>query len=152
MVKEQEKLTFLVKRNELTNGCKHRYTFTSILDSTPKGRLYIMLILIERGIIMNQNKSQYCKEKTPDTLYKIGMFACMNQVTIKTLRHYDDENLLKPKVIDKETNYRYYTLSQMGELHQILALKKMGFKIDEIKAVFNGLNEKELLKKKKISS
>lgn len=98
---------------------------------------------------MNQNESHYCKEKTPDTLYKIGMFASMNHVTIKALRYYDDENLLKPKVIDAETNYRYYTLSQMGELHQILALKEMGFKIDEIKEVISGLNEKDLLKKKR---
>lgn len=98
---------------------------------------------------MNQKDSHYCKEKTPDTLYKIGMFASMNHVTIKALRYYDDENILKPKVIDKETNYRYYTRSQMGDLHQILALKEIGFKIDEIKAVVNGLNEKDLLKQKK---
>ncbi len=98
---------------------------------------------------MNQNESHYCKEKKPDTLYKIGMFASMNHVTIKALRYYDDENIIKPKVIDTETNYRYYTLSQMGELHQILALKEMGFKIDEIKAVISGLNEKDLLKQKK---
>jgi DNA-binding transcriptional MerR regulator len=98
---------------------------------------------------MNQNGYQSCKEKTTDTLYKIGMFAGMNQVTIKALRYYDDEGLLKPKVIDPETNYRYYTLSQMRELHQILALKEMGFKIDEIKAVLSGLKEKDLLKQKK---
>lgn len=98
---------------------------------------------------MNQNDQKYCKEKIPDTLYKIGMFANMNHVTIKTLRYYDDENLLKPKVIDTDTNYRYYTLSQMRELHQILALKEMGFRIDEIKEVINGRNEKDLLKKKR---
>lgn len=98
---------------------------------------------------MNKNESHYCKEKTPDTLYKIGMFASMNHVTIKALRYYDDEDILKPKVIDTETNYRYYTLSQMGELHQILALKEMGLKIDEIKAVISGLNEKNLLKQKR---
>lgn len=98
---------------------------------------------------MNQNELHYCKEKTPDTLYKIGMFANMNHVTVKALRYYDDEGLLKPKVIDTETSYRYYTLSQMGELHQILALKEMGFRIDEIKAVLRGHNEKGLLKQKK---
>ncbi len=103
----------------------------------------------KEGIHMKQNDLHYCEEKTPDTLYKIGMFASINHVTRKALRYYDDEDLLKPKVIDQETNYRYYTLSQMGELHRILVLKEMGFKIDEIKAVFNGLNERDLLKKKK---
>lgn len=98
---------------------------------------------------MNQNKTHYCEEKISDTMYKIGMFANMNHVTVKALRYYDDENILKPKMIDVETNYRYYTLSQMGELHQILALKELGFKIDEIKAIIEGSNEKNLLKKKR---
>lgn len=98
---------------------------------------------------MNQNQPHYCKEKTPDTLYKIGMFASMNHVTIKALRYYDEENILKPKVIDTETNFRYYTLSQMEELHQILALKELGFKIDEIKAIISGISEKDLLKRKR---
>ena len=98
---------------------------------------------------MNPEEPHYCEQKTPDMLYKIGMFACMNHVTIKALRYYDDENLLTPKVIDTETNYRYYTLSQMGDLHQILALKEMGLRIDEIKAVISGENEKSFLKQKK---
>lgn len=107
-----------------------------------------MYINQKEGIHLSQTESHNCK-KVPDTLYKIGMFASMNHVTIKALRYYDDENLLKPKVIDTETNYRYYTLSQMRELHQILALKEMGFKIDEIKAIISGINETDLLKQKR---
>ena len=39
-------------------------------------------------------------EKLPQKLYKIGMFAQMNRVTIKALRHYDDIGLLKPEYVD----------------------------------------------------
>ena len=38
----------------------------------------------------------HCEEKEGAHLYKIGMFANMNRVTIKTLRYYDDQKLLTP--------------------------------------------------------
>lgn len=98
---------------------------------------------------MKQNEMHYCNEKTPDKLYRIGMFAGMNHVTVKTLRYYDEEGLLRPASIDPESGYRYYTLSQMEVLHQILALKDMGLKIDEIREILNGADERELLKRKK---
>ena len=55
-----------------------------------------------------------CREKTGDTLDKIGMFAAMNHVTVKTLRFYEEQGLLMPELIHPETGYRYYTLSQMA--------------------------------------
>jgi len=90
-----------------------------------------------------------CEKKDDTILYKIGMFSQMNRVTIKALRHYDDFGLLKPASIDKFTGYRYYTSQQLPILHQILALRQMGFSLDEIKMVQNGILEKELLQKKK---
>ena len=44
------------------------------------------------------------------THLKIGEFAQVGQVSIATLRHYDQCGLLKPNALDPETNYRYYTL------------------------------------------
>lgn len=90
-----------------------------------------------------------CETKIDTALYKIGMFSQMNRVTVKALRHYDDIDLLKPAYIDKYSGYRYYTSSQLPVLHQILALRQMGFTLDEIKMVQNGISEKELLLKKK---
>ena len=78
-----------------------------------------------------------CEEKMPETLYRIGMFAGMNHVTIKTLRYYDEQELLKPAAIDVQTGYRYYKLGQMSQLHQIRALRNMGLRIDEIKKILN---------------
>ena len=71
---------------------------------------------------MNQ-EHRPCEEKTSGTLYKIGMFAAMNHVTVKTLRFYEEQGLLIPALIHPETGYRYYTLSQMAVLHQITALE-----------------------------
>ena len=90
-----------------------------------------------------------CEEKTVDTLYKIGMFAAMNHVTVKALRFYEEQGLLMPALIHPETGYRYYTLSQMAVLHQINALKLAGFTLEEIVRINSGADEKAVLLKKK---
>ena len=90
-----------------------------------------------------------CGGKANDTLYKIGMFAAMNHVTVKTLRFYEEQGLLMPALIHPETGYRYYTLSQMAVLHQITALKLAGFTLEEIVRIHSGADEEALLLKKK---
>lgn len=98
---------------------------------------------------MNE-QHEYCnKEKEPPRLYRIGMFANMNRVTIKTLRYYDEQNLLKPVYVDEENGYRYYEAGQIAELHRILALKSMGFSMEDIHSIINGEEEKSLLQRKK---
>ena len=90
-----------------------------------------------------------CETQDSDTLYKIGMFASMNHVTVKTLRFYEEQGLLNPALIHPETGYRYYTLSQMAVLHQITALKLAGFTLEEIARINSGADEKAVLLKKK---
>ena len=90
-----------------------------------------------------------CEEKTSDTLYKIGMFAAMNHVTVKALRFYEEQGLLMPALIHPETGYRYYTLSQMAVLHRITALKQAGFTLEEIARIHSGTDEESVLLKKK---
>ena len=90
-----------------------------------------------------------CEEKTSDTLYKIGMFAAMNQVTVKALRFYEEQGLLMPALINQENGYRYYTLSQMAVIHQITALKTAGFTLEEIARINSGADEQAVLQKKK---
>ncbi|MGN0708007.1 MAG: MerR family transcriptional regulator [Faecalibacterium sp.] len=90
-----------------------------------------------------------CEQKICDTLYKIGIFAAMNHVTVKTLRFYEEQGLLMPALIHPETGYRYYTLSQMAVLHQITALKQAGFTLEEITRINSGANEEAVLLKKK---
>ena len=95
-------------------------------------------------------ENQYkCDKKKKTTLYKIGLFSQMNKVTIKTLRHYDEIGLLKPAHIDEFTGYRYYTSEQLPILHEILALRQMGFSLNEIAKVQEGVSVESILIKKK---
>lgn len=66
-------------------------------------------------------------------MIKIGDFSKLSQVTVKTLRYYSDLGLLKPEHIDPFTSYRYYTASQLLQLHRILALKDLGVSLDQIR-------------------
>ena len=66
-------------------------------------------------------------------MYTIGEFSKINRITTKTLRHYDKIGLLKPKLTDKFTGYRYYSSEQLLILHKILSLKQMGFSLINIK-------------------
>ena len=65
-------------------------------------------------------------------MLKIGDFANLAQVTVKTLRHYDKLGLLKPVWVDRFTGYRYYSMQQLPRFNRILALKDLGFSLDEI--------------------
>ncbi len=68
-------------------------------------------------------------------MFRIGEFSQMAQVTIRTLRHYDELGLLKPVRIDRFTDYRYYTIEQLPQLNRILALKDLGFSLEQIARV-----------------
>lgn len=96
-----------------------------------------------------KEKHMACEPNNEEMLYKIGMFAAMNHVTVKALRFYEDRGLLVPAYINTENGYRYYRLSQMAELHRITALKKAGFTLDEIMYMNSGANEDDVLQKKK---
>ena len=41
-----------------------------------------------------------------EELYSIGETAKLNHVSVKSLRHYDEIGLLKPRHIDPDTGYR----------------------------------------------
>ena len=65
-------------------------------------------------------------------MFRIGEFSRITRVTIDTLRHYDALGLLKPANVDPFTGYRYYSARQLESLHRILALKEVGFSLEEI--------------------
>ena len=66
------------------------------------------------------------------TILKIGEFARVGQVSIATLRHYDQCGLLKPNALDPDTGYRYYSLDQLARLNRILAFKELDFPLEQI--------------------
>lgn len=65
-------------------------------------------------------------------MIRIGDFSKLSRVSIKTLRYYDEMGLLKPIEVDRLTGYRYYDFDQLPRLYRILALKELGFSLDEI--------------------
>jgi DNA-binding transcriptional MerR regulator/predicted transcriptional regulator YdeE len=78
-------------------------------------------------------------------MFKIGEFSKLVQVPVPTLRYYDQVGLLKPGEVDPATGYRYYSANQVPRLHRILALKGLGFSLDQISAVLaEGLTPEQM--------
>ena len=67
------------------------------------------------------------------TKLKIGEFSRLMQVTVKTLRHYEQKGLLIPYEVDEWTGYRYYSIRQMQRLQTIRDLQRLGFSLGEIR-------------------
>jgi DNA-binding transcriptional MerR regulator len=65
-------------------------------------------------------------------MIRIGDFSRISLVSIKTLRYYDEVGLLHPAKVDDFTGYRYYSFDQLARLHRILALKDLGFALEQI--------------------
>ena len=97
---------------------------------------------------MNEKHAAFT-HKTEPQLYKIGMFAQMNHITVKALRFYEEQGLLHPAHVDSENGYRYYTMNQMAEIQRITALKQAGFTLEEIKLINQGADAASLLASKK---
>jgi len=71
-------------------------------------------------------------------MFKIGEFSKLSQVTVKTLRYYDEIGLLKPAKVDRFTGYRYYSANQLPRLNRILALKDLGLSLAQIAQLLDG--------------
>ena len=65
-------------------------------------------------------------------MLKIGEFSKLAQVSVKTLRYYDELGLLRPNWVDRYSGYRYYELQQLPRLNRLLALREMGFPLAQI--------------------
>lgn len=68
-------------------------------------------------------------------MYRIGAFARLSQLPVKTLRYYDALGLLRPARVDRATGYRYYAPAQFAQLNRILVFKDLGFSLREISAL-----------------
>ena len=70
-------------------------------------------------------------------MLKIGDFSRFARVSVKALRYYDELGLLKPVKVDEFTGYRYYSATQLTQLHRISAMKDMGLSLEEIARLLN---------------
>ena len=65
-------------------------------------------------------------------MFKIGEFSRLSRVSVRMLRHYDQLGLLTPSEIDPYTGYRYYSAEQLPRLNRIIALRDLGFSLEQI--------------------
>ncbi|MFB7008384.1 MULTISPECIES: MerR family transcriptional regulator [unclassified Streptomyces] len=70
-------------------------------------------------------------------MFTIGDFARYGRVSARMLRHYDAIGLLHPDRTDPATGYRYYGAAQLSRLNRIIALKDLGFTLQQVQAVLD---------------
>jgi len=73
-------------------------------------------------------------------MLRIGDLARLGGVSVKALRFYDEQGLLRPEHVDPHTGYRYYALDQAKTLAVITNLRMIDCTIAEIAAVLHGAN------------
>jgi len=62
----------------------------------------------------------------------ISDFARLGQVSVRRLRHYDAIGLLVPDRVDPFSGYRSYSPEQLHLLNRLVALKDLGFSLDQV--------------------
>ena len=68
-------------------------------------------------------------------LLPIGRFSQICRLSIPALRHYDELGLLPPTLVDTDTGYRYYSVSQARDADRIRTLRFLEMPLPEIRAI-----------------
>jgi len=77
-------------------------------------------------------------------MFSIGEFARLGGVSVRSLRHYDEIELLRPASVDPDTGYRGYSAQQLGQLNRIMALKELGLSLTQARRLLDGITLDEL--------
>ena len=56
-------------------------------------------------------------------MYKIGEFSKITKLTVKTLRYYDEQNILNPSYRNAENDYRFYAENDFKKAELIVMLR-----------------------------
>jgi DNA-binding transcriptional MerR regulator len=70
-------------------------------------------------------------------MFSIGEFARHGRVSVRMLRHYDTVGLLQPAHVDRVTSYRSYEAEQLSRLNRIVALKELGFTLQQVQSILD---------------
>ncbi|MEV4115776.1 MerR family transcriptional regulator [Nonomuraea sp. NPDC049695] len=70
-------------------------------------------------------------------MFSIGDFARLGLVSVRMLRHYDAIGLLRPAHVDPVTGYRSYQAAQLSRLNRIVAIKDLGFTLEQVSAILD---------------
>ncbi|KDE97211.1 hypothetical protein Y900_028510 [Mycolicibacterium aromaticivorans JS19b1 = JCM 16368] len=78
-------------------------------------------------------------------MYSIGAFAQLGGVSVRMLRHYDHIGLLVPAEVNPSTGRRLYDASQISRLNRLVALKHLGFPLEQVRTLLaDGVDAAEL--------
>ena len=80
---------------------------------------------------LKKTEKESNKKMSHNGYYTSGEFARRANVTIRTIRYYDKQGILKPSLVN-EAGYRLYTDEDFGRLQKILSLKYLGFSLSLI--------------------
>ncbi|MBT2449543.1 MerR family transcriptional regulator [Streptomyces sp. ISL-43] len=72
-------------------------------------------------------------------MFIIGDFAKHGRVSVRMLRHYDALGLLRPARVDPVSGYRYYEAGQLARLNRVIALKELGFSLEQVGSILDEL-------------
>jgi DNA-binding transcriptional MerR regulator len=70
-------------------------------------------------------------------MFTIGDFAKLGRVSVRMLRHYDAIGLLTPVVVDPTSGYRFYNAEHLRRLNRVIALKDLGFTLQQVQAILD---------------
>jgi len=68
-------------------------------------------------------------------MFRIGEFSKLVRVSARMLRYYEKNGLFSPAEVDRFTGYRLYSAKQIPLLMKIVALRDMGFTVDEMEEI-----------------
>lgn len=78
-------------------------------------------------------------------MYRIGQFSKISGLTVKALRYYDEEGILKPSYRNEENQYRYYSDEDVKKARLISFLRSLEFSIMEIREIAGTVESEEEL-------
>lgn len=70
-------------------------------------------------------------------MFTIGDFARHGRVSVRMLRHYDAIGLLRPARTDPVSGYRFYEAGQLARLNRVIALKDLGFTLEQVRTILD---------------
>jgi DNA-binding transcriptional MerR regulator/effector-binding domain-containing protein len=88
--------------------------------------------------------ASYCRNVDKDGLIPIGRFAKLTDLSPRFLRKLDERGVLTPVLVDPDTQYRYYSVSQTRTAALIHLCRQLDVPPDEIEQLVEAADRGEL--------
>ncbi|MDR0625809.1 MAG: MerR family transcriptional regulator [Bifidobacteriaceae bacterium] len=85
-------------------------------------------------------------EHQQEGLLRIGLFSRLTAISVRMLRHYQEQRVLEPAAIDPFTGHRFYAPDQLTRAHWIVRLRDAGLPVSEIGEVMANRGDPERLR------